>query len=198
MTKEKKKNPLKVVTPKFRLSFPELFQPKAFDDQDAVYSIKMLFDKKVDLSEMKAVMKKAAREKWGDSVPKGIQQPFVDGNSKDLDGYENTIVVGASTKFKPQVCGPNPEDLLTSADEVYAGCYCRAALIAHAWEYTHPKTKKVMKRGVSFRLESVQKLADGESFVSRPDVTDTFDAVDDGSDDLDNFEDDTDDMFGDD
>lgn len=188
-----KQNPLKVVTPKFRLSFPELFEPKAFEDQAAKYSIQMLFDKKQDLSQLKNVVKRAAKEKWGDNPPKGIVLPFKDGNDKDLDGYQDTIVVGAASKFKPQVVDQKLEAILT-ADDIYAGCYARAAINAYAWEYKNPQGK-VMKRGVSFNLESVQKLAEGERFVKRPDASETFDVVDDGSDDADNYEDDASDDF---
>jgi hypothetical protein len=93
----KQKSPTKVVTPKFRLSFPELFEPKAFENQAAKYSIQMLFDKKTDLAPLKAVVKKAANEKWGDNLPKGILLPFKDGNEKDLEGYEDKIVVSAAS-----------------------------------------------------------------------------------------------------
>ncbi len=190
---EKKVNPLKVVTPKFRLSFPELFSAKAFEDQDARFSIQMLFDKKTDLAGLKAVVKKAATDKWGEKPPKGLLLPFKDGNEKDLIGYEDKIVVGASTKFKPQVVDANVEELFTQED-VYAGCYCRAAIIARAWEYKNDKGQ-IMKRGVSFTLESVQKLAEGERFVVRPDATDTFDAVSDGSSDSSNYASDDDDFL---
>ncbi len=184
---EKKKNPMKVVTPKFRLSFPDLFTARAYEDQEAKFSIQMLFDKKTDLTPLKNVMAKAIKEKWGDNPPKGIVKPFKDGNDKELDGYEDMIVVGASSKYKPQVCDKNPEELITSPEDIYAGCYARAAIIANAWEHKNKKGQ-VLKRGVSFRLESVQKMAEGESFVSRPDVGDTFDNIDDGSGDDENYE----------
>lgn len=176
----------KVITPKFRLSFPELFEPKAFDGQAPKYSIQMLFDKKTDLSPLKAAVKKAIVDKWGQNPPKGLVLPFKDGNEKDLEGYEDKIVVSASTKFKPQVVDQKVEPILV-ADDIYAGCYARAAINAYAWEYKNAKGQ-VMKRGVSFNLESVQKLAEGERFVKRPDASETFDAVDDGSDDPSNFE----------
>lgn len=187
-----KKNPLKVITPKFRLSFPELFQAKAYEDQAAKYSIQMLFDKKTDLTEMKSVVKKAAKEKWGDNPPKGILMPFKDGNEKELEGYENKIVVSAGSKFKPQIVDQKREPILAQ-DDIYAGCFARAAIAAYAWEHKN-KQGKILKRGVSFNLESVQKLADGEPFVKRPDASEDFDEVDDGSDDSDNYESEDDDF----
>lgn len=195
---EKKKNPLKVVTPKARLSFPELFKAKKYEKEDGsesdeTFSAQFLFEKNVDLSTLKKACVLAAKTKWGDDPPKGLKLPFRDGNEKELDGYQDTTVVSASTKYKPDVIKAkfdheNKPVKITSEEEIYPGCYVRAALVAYAWEYTHPKTKKVMKRGVSFRLESVQKMGDGPSFINRPDVADTFDSQDDGSEDADNFE----------
>jgi hypothetical protein len=193
MAKETKLNPLKVITPKFRASFPQLFEAKAFGEQEAKFSIKMLFDKKTDLKPLQDVVKKAAQAKWGDQLPKGLTTPFANGDEKEYEGYENTIVVSAASKFKPPVVNQKVEPIL-DAEEFYAGCYARAALVAYAWEYSDPTTKKVMKRGVSFNLESVQKLAEGKPFVSRPKVEDTFDAVEDGSDDETNYEKADDDM----
>lgn len=189
----KKANPMKVISPKFRLSFPELFEPKAFENQAAKYSIQMLFDKKTDLASLKNAVKIAAKEKWGDNTPKGLVLPFKDGSEKDLEGYENMIVVGAASKFKPQVVDNKLEAIL-AADDIYAGCFARAAINAYAWEYKNAKGQ-VMKRGVSFNLESVQKLAEGERFVKRADASELFDAVDDGSDNADNYATDDDDFM---
>lgn len=190
MATDKKKSATKVITPKFRLSFPELFEPKAFEDQAAKYSIQMLFDKKTDLAPLKNAVKIAVREKWGENPPKGMVLPFKDGNEKDLEGYEDKIVVGAASKFKPQVVDQKLEAILT-ADDIYAGCFARAAINAYAWEYKNAKGQ-VMKRGVSFNLESVQKLAEGERFVKRPDASELFDEVDDGSSDSSNYADEDD------
>lgn len=184
---EAKKNPLKVVTPKFRLSFPELFEPKSFEEGAAKYSVQMLFDKKTDLAPLKNVVKKAITEKWGNNPPKGLLLPFKDGNEKDLDGYQDKIVVSASSKFKPQIVDQKLEAIMT-ADDIYAGCYARAAIAAYAWEYKKTPGGPVMKRGVSFNLESIQKLSEGERFVKRPEASDDFDIVDDGSDDSSNYE----------
>jgi hypothetical protein len=193
MAIEKKTNVMKVVTPKFRLSFPELFEPKAFENQAAKYSCQMLFDKKTDLSSLKNVVKKAIKDKWGENPPKGLTLPFKDGNEKDLEGYQDMIVVSAASKFRPQVVDQKLEAILT-ADDIYAGCYARAAVNAYAWEYKNAKGQ-VMKRGVSFNLESLQKLAEGERFVKRPDASETFDSVDDGSDDVSNYASDDDDFM---
>lgn len=180
-----KTNPLEVMTPKFRVSFPEVFEAKAFEDQAPKFSIQMLFDKKEDLSKLKNAVNLAIKNKWGDNPPKGIVKPFKDGDEKDLEGYEGKIVVGASSKFKPQVIDQKAEEILAHND-FYAGCYARALISAYAWE--HKKGNSVLKRGVSFNLTAVQKLADGESFVKRRDAAEIFGTVDDGSEDESNYE----------
>ena len=175
-------NPFKVVTPKFRVSFPDLFEPKSFNDQPAKFSVQMLFDKKADLTALKKVANKAASEKWGDKVPKGLHMPFKDGNEKELDGYEDKIVVSAASKFKPQVVDQKL-NVINDPEDLYAGCFARAAIVAYAWEQKDPKGKAVLKRGVSFNLESVQKMAEGDPFKKAIDPSDTFDALDSDDDD---------------
>jgi hypothetical protein len=93
----------------------------------------------------------------------------------------------------PRVVDQKLEAILT-ADDIYAGCFARAAIGAYAWEYKNAKGA-VMKRGVSFNLESVQKLAEGERFVKRSEPSDFFDAIDDGSDNDDNYASDDDDFM---
>lgn len=179
-----KNEALEVMTPKFRVSFPEVFEAKAFEDQAAKFSIQMLFDKKEDLSKLKNAVKAAVKDKWGDTAPKGIVLPFKDGDEKDLEGYEGKIVVGASSKFKPQVLDQKAQEILAQND-FYAGCFARALISAYAWEYK--KGNSVLKRGVSFNLIAVQKLADGESFIKRRDASKVFGEVEDGSDDASNY-----------
>lgn len=191
MAKEK---PTRVRTPKFRVSFPQVFEAKSFQNQPAKFSIQMLFDKKTDLTDLKKVVQIAIKEKWGDKPPKGITLPFKDGSDKELEGYENKIVVGAGSKYKPDVVDQKREPILAQ-DDFYAGCFARAMLVAYAWELKEGKA--VLKRGVSFNLESIQKLSDGEHFVKRSNVNDDFDDVDDDSNDKSNYEaeDESDDLF---
>lgn len=179
----------KCMTPEFRVSFPHVFEPHAFEDQDPKFSCVMLFPKNVDLKELKRAVFNAATEKWGpkDKWPKKMRMPFRDGDEKaDLMGYPGTIFVSASSKEsnQPQVIGNKKIDgqfpVLTSEAEFYAGCYARATLIAFAYD-------KMGNQGVSFSLQNLQKLRDGEAFSGRKKAEDEFDEVDDGSDDAANY-----------
>lgn len=186
----------KCMTPEFRVSFPHVFEKHTgFDGQEPKYSLVMLFSKKTDLKDLKRAAFNAATEKFGpkEKWPKNLRLPFRNGDEKsDLAGYEGTIFVTASSKLAPQVIGNKKVDgqfpRLEKDDGLfYAGCYARATLIAFAYD-------KAGNKGVSFSLQNVQKLKDGEAFSGRKDADAEFDEVDDGSDDASNYGSDSDDM----
>lgn len=172
----------KCTTPEFRVSYPYVFHPREADEgQEPKYGISMLFNKKTDLKVLKAAADNAATEKWGpkEKWPKGLTWPFRDGDEKsDTPGYENTILVNASTKTKPQVVDQT-RTRIYDEEEFYAGCYARATLIAFAYEHKG-------KKGVSFALLNLQKLRDGERFGGRKNAEDEFSAVEVESSDSDN------------
>lgn len=156
----------KVLTPKFRVSFPQVFKAEAFEDGDPKYAITMLFDKDADLTEMKKAAEAAAKEKWADKIPKNLRSPFRDGDEKELDGYAGKIFVRASSKSKPGVVDQNVKPIVDPS-EFYPGCYARATVVAFAYEAKGNK-------GVSFALLNVQKLGDGEAFGNRSNPEDDF------------------------
>jgi hypothetical protein len=55
-------------------------------------------------------------------------------------------------------------------DEFYAGCFARATIRAFAYD-------KNGNKGVSFALQNVQKLKNGEPFGSKRKAEDDFEAV---------------------
>lgn len=170
-TNEKNKDTY-VITPKGRLSFPNLFKPVGFQGQEPKYSLQLLFDKTTDLSALKKAAHAAATAKWGakQDWPKNLRMPFKDGDSKsELQGYAGTIFISPTSKQKPQVVDKNKQEIL-DASEVYGGCYVRVSLKAFAYD-------NLGNKGVSFGLQNVQKLADGESFSGRKRAEDEFDAV---------------------
>ena len=184
----------KITTPEFRVSFPAVFKPKSFEGQEPKFSIVMLFDKKnkEKLAALNEAIKLAATEKWGADKakwPKNLKTPIRDGDEKELDGYAGHYFVTASSKQRPGLVD-NKLNPILGEDEFYAGCYARATLQAFAYD-------TAVNKGVSFGLQNIQKLRDGDSFTGRRKAEDDFEAVDDGSDDASNYSNDnSDDEFG--
>jgi hypothetical protein len=160
----------KVITPEFRVSFPAIHEPKAFNNQAPKYSLVALFPKNTDISSVKKAAEWAAVEEWGTdkkSWPKGIKFPFRDGNEKqDQSGYKDHIFVSASSKQKVGLIDKNRNPILEPS-EFYAGCYARASMIAFAYDVNGNK-------GVSFSLQNVQKTHDGIPFSGRKRAEDEF------------------------
>jgi len=171
----------KVFTHKFRVSFPSVFEPKSFQNQPAKYSLVMLFPKKTDLGKrpenaksgvsMKEAVFNCLTEQFGDKSkwPKDLRLPFRDGDQKDTEGYKGHIFVTASSKKKPGVINQRLEHI-TSEEEFYAGCYARATLLAFYYDTAGNK-------GVSFSLQNIQKLEDGENMSGRKRAEDEFEAT---------------------
>jgi hypothetical protein len=190
---EKKKDPCRVVTPVGRVSFPKVFKAEAFEDQAPKFSCAVLLKKKSDEQKDDAVLKDIRRavlaakvKQWGEDKtnwPGKILSPISDGDDKeDLDGYAGMWVISASNRHRPEVVDGDMNLITEESDEFYAGCFARFALRAYAWEFKG-KTGKVIKRGVSLSLESIQKHAEGERFSGRQKAEDVFDRVESGDED---------------
>lgn len=183
----------KITTPEFRVSFPNVFKPTAFENQEPKFGITMLFPKNADLSGLKKLAGAAIAAKWPDKAkrPAGLRNPFRDGDTEkpDTEGYSGCIFVRATSKMKPGVVDASVNPIM-SEEEFYAGCYARATLTAYAYDTAG-------NRGVAFGLQNVQKLREGAPFSGRSKPEDDFEAVE-----TDDFLDSsgavetTDDMFG--
>ncbi len=165
----------KIMSPKFRVSFPSVFTPTSYEGSVEKYSITMLFDKSVDLAQMKQLANDAMTKKWPNPADRPTvhkNPPFRDGDKDkpETQGYANCVFVKASSKQKPGVVDGAKNPIFDDT-EFYAGCYARATLTAYA--YHHP----VGGKGVAFGLQNVQKMGDGERFDGRTSADDDFDAI---------------------
>ena len=189
-------NPMKKTTGKFRVSFPNLFEPSAMEGGTPKYGVTMLFPKGADLSGLEAAYDAAVADGterlWKNKTPKQLRNPFRDGDEEDgycdRDGYPGHIFIRASSKSPVGIVHKekDPETgkprVIDDPAEVYAGCFARATVVAYAYDTAGNK-------GIAFGLQNVQKLADGDSFSGRKSAEDDF------ADDLDDEEDDMDDDF---
>jgi hypothetical protein len=164
-----------VLTPKFRVSFPNVFRPgKAMQvGKEPEYSITMLFPKGADLSALKKAAHEAVVDKWGadkEKWPKNLRNPFRDQGEKEFPGYEaGATFINAKSKQRPGLVDEKVQDIIEE-HKFYPGCYARATVRAFAYDQQG-------NRGVSFGLQNVQKLADGEPLGGRTNPAQDFEPV---------------------
>jgi hypothetical protein len=167
--------PSKNISPVGRVSYPNVFRPRAVEEgKDPQFSLALLFDKsqKDELAEMRAKVEAAKKEKWGDKVPKNFRTPFRDGNEKEGAEYQDKIFINLKAKENrpPQVVGPDKQPISESSGDFYPGCFARVSYTVYAYEVRG-------NAGVSFGLGNIQKVKDGEPFDGRRDAEDEFEAV---------------------
>lgn len=175
MATETKPKALKITTPKFRVSFPNLDQPRGFEGQEPKYSITMLFPKNTDMGWIREKLTETMVAKFGPNKanwPKGLRNPIRDGDEMEspLKGYDGHYFIKASTKDKPGCVNAQCDDIIDVRGELYAGCYARATVALSYYD-------KAGNKGIGVWLNNIQKLGDGESFGGKRDAKSDFDAV---------------------
>ena len=157
------KDPRRVITPKARLNFATLFTPRAgMDGGEPVYSYVLVFEAGTDLTAMKNAAWNAAYEKWGDKAKTmTLRNPFRPNSDREgQSGFPpGGVFISCRSKAKPQVVD-GAKRPITSPDEIYSGCYVRAAVQAFAYDQKGNK-------GVSFAAGPLQKWEDGERLDNR-------------------------------
>jgi len=174
--------PTKVITGTVRLSYAHLFEPFSFnDDQEPKYSVVLLIPKsdKATIKKIKAAQKAALEQgkssKFNGKIPTNWSNTLRDGDEeKDLEDnpeFAGHYFMTVSAKTRPGIVDRNVQPILDST-EVYSGCYARASINAFPYSVSGNK-------GVSFGLNHIQKLKDGEPLGGRSNAEDDFDALDD-------------------
>ena len=181
-------NKLKLYTPRFRVSFPEVFQKKQFDEsQPARWSLTGLFtpsefddaDKarwKALGAAINALCKEHTKKTYNDimgswwpldykarqGASPTYRMPFHAGEEKTYKGYGPGIVffAMAASKQKPQVVSKKTGQILTenSEDAFYAGCYARATVNPYFFDNKG--------KGIAIGLNNLLKLDEGERLDS--------------------------------
>lgn len=145
-----------------RLSFPQLFEAKAFQGGTPKFSAVFLLDKKnhaSKIAEIKAAMEACAKEKWPKKLPPGLKYGLRDGSEKeDTDGYgEGVMFFSASSQKRIPVVDRDLSPLSAGDDRPYAGCYVNATV--NVWAQDNEFGKRV-----NFGLVAVQFSKKGEPF----------------------------------
>ncbi len=181
-------DPFKWVTPEARLSYPNLFQPRAQEGQKAKYGCALIFPKSSltlpaktpAMKQAEAAVIAAAKKGLGDAKAiamlkeKKLRLPFRDGAEKftiDASGKKvypigygpDVIFVNVRADRMPGVVDQALKAMTENDPRIYAGCYVRASIQAFYYDTNG-------NQGVSFGLMNVQLLRDGEPLggMSRP------------------------------
>lgn len=174
----------RIITPEFRVSYPHVFKATNFKGKgDLTYSVTMLFKKTQDLTVLKLAMKHAKIAKFGPDKskwPEELMSPITDGDLPKYaanEGYKGHWAIKASCREdrKPGVVDEDCQPMV-DASAFYPGCYARAEVYCHAWEY-------MGKEGIRFALNHVQKTRDGKSLSNRKSAEDTFSPITAGAED---------------
>lgn len=167
---DKQNNPFKLVLGKHRITYAHIKEPAKFKDDagnesEAKYDVTFLIPKDhADVPRIRKVIK-AVYDANKESLFKGLPMtslkfwnPLRDGEEwleehPEATEYEGMYFLKASSKSQPAVFDADGQDII-DLDEVYSGAYCRGVIAG--WGFN----KK--SKGVSFFLNSLKKMADGE------------------------------------
>ncbi len=162
------------------LSYPKFAEPEAFGGGDPKYSCTLVMEENgADHKALKTIVAQLGRERYGDKfaalIKAGkVKLPFH--RSTPEDGYpEGTIYIRVRTKSQPGMVaiwrGSDGKAAPLTADKFYAGCVVNASVMG----FTYDNESK----GISFALNNVQFVSDGERLDGRVAAQDEFDVDED-------------------
>ena len=183
MANQKNFSATKMVIP-CRISFANIWEPKAINGGDEKYSVSCLIpksDKKTLARIQKAV--EAAKEdgktrKWSGKIPPNLKLPLRDGDidRPDDENYEDCYFLNASSKDAPQVVDRKVNPVVDPM-MVYSGCYCNVSVNFYAFNANG-------NRGVAAGLGNIQFVRDGERLSGKASADADFDALEDDDEDV--------------
>lgn len=179
----------KVVTKRARLSFANIWEPKAIDENsEAKYSVSILIPKTdtetvANINAAIEAAKKAGESKLKDAkgkMPLNIKTPLRDGDTERPDdpNYAGHYFINANSKQAPQIVEKiqGVMHAVTDKARVYSGCYARVSFNLYAFAVSGNK-------GIAAGLGNIQFLADGAPLsggsTAEQDFNDDFEDDDD-------------------
>lgn len=169
-------DPLKVITCECILSYPHVFKPRIVKAGDKPrYGCALIFDVARDratLEKLQAAAYAAGRGMFRD-FDDGVRNrrysvPWRRGEERDGKGYgAGKLFINCNADNPPGVVDRQVQPILNPA-EIYAGCKVIASVRAFAFNFEN------MKKGVSFGLNNIQKVGDGERLDNRSTPTQDF------------------------
>ncbi|MEI1258345.1 DUF2815 family protein [Blautia sp. JLR.GB0024] len=154
----------KVITGTVRLSYLNVFKPKAISEgQDPKFSVCLLIpkDDKATLKKIRDAIEKekkaGAAEKWKGKVPANLKTPLRDGDVERADEhpeYAGMYFINANATKKPVLLDEYKEEILDQT-ELYSGCWGRANVSFYSFDVNG-------NRGIAVGLNALQKKRDDE------------------------------------
>ncbi|WP_270578015.1 DUF2815 family protein [Caldibacillus thermoamylovorans] len=172
----------KVITNEVRASYANVFHPTSMTDRDsdAKYSISLLISKDDTetiqlIEEAIEEARKGGVEKFGKKFPVKPKTTFRDGDEERPDdpAYAGHMFLNCSSKTKPGVVKKAPAGSpvktieITSEDEFYSGCYCKAAVNFYAYNFNG-------SMGIAAGLNNLLFTRDGERFAGKDSAENDF------------------------
>ena len=185
---------MKINLKKVRLSFPDLFTAKAFEEGgNKTYGCTFLVEPgSANDKTIRAAMQEAAEGKWGVKHAPILKAAIASNNSqkvcywsgdtKEYDGYAGQMALTAKrqeSKGRPLVIDKDKSPLTEADGKPYAGCYVNASVEIWAQENKYGKTLRCELLGLQFAADgdafSAGSVADEADF---DDLSDSGDADD--------------------
>lgn len=164
-----------------RLSFPALFEPRAFEEgKDKTYQATFLMpksgkDPEKNSEYLKQAIDHVVKHAFKGKNPGADRVCLQDGNKKaerGIDGYADVNYCSSNSRKKVPVVDRDLTPLDESSNKIYAGCYVNATV--RIW----PQDNKFGKR-VNAQLRAVQFFAEGDPFgETAVDPAEEFEAED--------------------
>lgn len=177
----------RLLTPPFRVSFPQVFEKAAYNNGTPRFSIVGLFyPKKTSgvgaftdkdkakwaaiLAALNTVSIEGFKKPMKDLDRGVFKLPFHKGDEKSYEGYgdpEMRYCTMANSKRRPQILDLKGNPIgPENAEEFYAGCWARASV--------NPYWFNNIGKGLALGLGNVQKLKDDKSFEGFTSAEDDF------------------------
>jgi hypothetical protein len=169
-----------------RLSFPDLFEAvefKAGDGKPRFNATFLIEPGSANDKAIQAAIKEEALAKFGKKADALLKQwennsqkyCYLDGNTKEYDGYEGMMYLSCHAKAKPTIVDKDRTRLEPEDGKPYAGCYVNAMVSIYAQAGENP--------GIRAGFSGVQFARDGDAFGGgRPASPDDFDDLAEGAD----------------
>jgi len=165
-----------------RISYAKIFKPERNDlSGKEEYSCMVLIPKSdtTTVNALKQAVKMAIKGKFGDKQPKGLRIPLRDGD-KEGDGgvpsgsesgqapYGDHYFFNCKNSRQPAIVDQKRRAII-EPDKIVSGFYVRVSINAFAYDNK--------SKGVSFGLNAVQLIREGEPLGNSFNVNSTFDEL---------------------